>query len=260
MKTLWIVVVFITCQQAHARELNWNEPRLYGEIAYDLGLYWGSGAASRLLKKDPGDGRDEFPTQYIDEKVRVWVHGGSTSEPQSQHETNSNLFADRDNRIISLLSLGNIMLRTPTGHKLGATMTLVHSIEGWFFFNTSFKNIIGRYRPRSHFAKNRDIKKNKMDSFPSGHAGEGFAWSTSAILLCDLDKKWTVGLYTLATASGVLRMMGDSHYLSDIAAGAALGIIVPYYTYKYFEDAKPVQTGDTRVDFSLNRVTFSYFF
>jgi membrane-associated phospholipid phosphatase len=50
-----------------------------------------------------------------------------------------------------------------------------------------------------------------------------FALATS--LSDDINRTWaTIGLYTLATGVGWSRMNDDRHWLSDVAAGAILGV------------------------------------
>ena len=61
-------------------------------------------------------------------------------------------------------------------------------------------------------------------SFPSGHTSNAFAWATVAAH----HYGWKLGLpsYLLAGAIGVGRMEKDEHWLSDVLAGATLGILV----------------------------------
>src|SRR6266545_2659717 len=61
-------------------------------------------------------------------------------------------------------------------------------------------------------------------SFPSGHASNAFAWATVAAH----HYGWKLGLpsYLLAGAIGVGRMEKDEHWLTDVLAGATLGILV----------------------------------
>jgi membrane-associated phospholipid phosphatase len=59
---------------------------------------------------------------------------------------------------------------------------------------------------------------------PSGHSAIAFALATT--LADDIDRTWaTVGLYTLASGVAWSRLNDDQHWLSDVAAGAALGIV-----------------------------------
>ena len=58
---------------------------------------------------------------------------------------------------------------------------------------------------------------------PSGHAAMSFALATS--LADEIHRPWaTVGLYGMATAVGWSRINDNRHWLSDVAAGALIGI------------------------------------
>jgi membrane-associated phospholipid phosphatase len=61
-------------------------------------------------------------------------------------------------------------------------------------------------------------------SFPSGHSSAAFTLATVA----SQHYGWKIGVpaYLLASGIGYSRIEKDKHYLSDVLAGAALGIIV----------------------------------
>lgn len=61
-------------------------------------------------------------------------------------------------------------------------------------------------------------------SFPSGHTSTAFSLATVA----NQHYGWKVGVpaYLLASGIGLSRIEKDKHYLSDVLAGATLGIIV----------------------------------
>ena len=61
-------------------------------------------------------------------------------------------------------------------------------------------------------------------SFPSGHSSNAFVLAT----VVERHYGWKVGLpaYVLAAAVGYSRIVRDKHYLSDVLAGATLGVIV----------------------------------
>jgi membrane-associated phospholipid phosphatase len=85
-------------------------------------------------------------------------------------------------------------------------------------------------------------------SFPSGHTAEAFA---SAEFMRqeykDVSPWYGVAGYLTATATGLLRMYNNKHWLSDVVAGAGVGIastklaylIYPAIKRKLFKD-KPV--------------------
>jgi len=60
-------------------------------------------------------------------------------------------------------------------------------------------------------------------SFPSGHASTAFA--TATVLQRHLGWKAGIPAYSLATYVAASRVESRRHYLSDVAFGAALGVV-----------------------------------
>jgi membrane-associated phospholipid phosphatase len=73
-------------------------------------------------------------------------------------------------------------------------------------------------------------------SFPSGHTSHAFAAATfMAKELKDKSIWYGVGAYTIATGVGVLRIMNNRHWVSDVMAGAGIGILstnIAYLTHQ----------------------------
>ena len=90
------------------------------------------------------------------------------------------------------------------------------------------KHLLGRPRPRLglplwHFAGptwNADFH-----SFPSGHAATSFALA-AVLAACFPRAAWL--FYLLAALDAAGRVVGGSHYLSDILGGAILGLMVGF--------------------------------
>lgn len=62
-------------------------------------------------------------------------------------------------------------------------------------------------------------------SFPSGHTAEAFVGAELVRLeYKDVSPWYGVGAYAMATATGMLRMYNNKHWLSDVMAGAGVGI------------------------------------
>lgn len=82
----------------------------------------------------------------------------------------------------------------------------------------------------------RPKDKLKKDSFPSGHASSGFAFSTAVWL----QHGWEWGLFSSALASWVSysRIYDGSHYIHDSVIGAALGAAyaIGIYNNHYLRD------------------------
>ena len=96
---------------------------------------------------------------------------------------------------------------------------------------------VGRSRPsygdcQGNPSANTDCHISPTDSFPSGHTNEAF---TAAGLSCAhhaqlpiygsrlADALACARDLGLATSDGVLRLMGDRHYATDVLTGAAIG-------------------------------------
>jgi len=104
----------------------------------------------------------------------------------------------------------------------------------------SLKSWTGRLRPNG----------SANNSFPSGHTANAFA-SAEFLNQEYKDSKPWIGYsgYALATATGILRMYNNKHWLSDVVAGAGFGILstkLSYLAYPYLKrklfHGKPMNT------------------
>ena len=65
-----------------------------------------------------------------------------------------------------------------------------------------------------------------FDSFPSGHSAKAFMGAELVRIEYGEEHPWlAVGAYTIATATGALRVYNNQHWLSDVIAGAGVGIL-----------------------------------
>ncbi|MCD6576044.1 MAG: phosphatase PAP2 family protein [Nanoarchaeota archaeon] len=60
-------------------------------------------------------------------------------------------------------------------------------------------------------------------SFPSGHTAMAFLLAT---ILAKEHPKYTIYLFAIAIATGISRLYLGLHYLSDVVAGAIIGILI----------------------------------
>jgi membrane-associated phospholipid phosphatase len=111
---------------------------------------------------------------------------------------------------------GNTEL-TRTGGRLAATLAFAGAAS------MASKLVAGRPRPEYSPDADGYVPFSGQAAMPSGHTAMAFAFATA--LSDDIDRTWaTVGLYTLATGVGWSRINDNRHWLTDVAAGAALGI------------------------------------
>ena len=77
----------------------------------------------------------------------------------------------------------------------------------------------------------------ERNSFPSGHTATAFAAATfMAKEYGHLSRWYAIGAYATATGVGVMRILNNRHWVSDVLAGAAVGILstnVVYLTHQY---------------------------
>ena len=72
-------------------------------------------------------------------------------------------------------------------------------------------------------------------SFPSGHTAQAFVGATFMHKeLGSLSPWYSIGAYTTATAMGVLRIMNNKHWLSDVLVGAGAGLLSTNVAYLFF--------------------------
>lgn len=106
---------------------------------------------------------------------------------------------------------------TRAGGRLATTLALAGATS------TLTKFAFGRPRPSESTDAAVFAPFSGEDALPSGHSTVAFALATA--LADDIQKTWaSIGLYTLATGVAWSRLNDDRHWLSDVAAGAVLGI------------------------------------
>lgn len=109
----------------------------------------------------------------------------------------------------------------------GATYDVAQAFLVNALYTTVLKEAVSRTRP--------DGSDNL--SFPSGHTSNAFAWATVASH--HYGPKVGVPAYAVAGLVGASRLESNVHHLSDVVAGAALGVIVGRSVVR--ENGEPVR-------------------
>jgi membrane-associated phospholipid phosphatase len=90
--------------------------------------------------------------------------------------------------------------------------------------------------------------ESAWNSFPSGHTAEAFANAEFMRMeYKDASPWYGIGAYAVATATGMLRMYNNKHWLNDVVAGAGIGIagtrlaywLYPRIQHAIFKDKHP---------------------
>lgn len=89
-------------------------------------------------------------------------------------------------------------------------------------------------------------------SFPSGHTANAFAAAEFLNQEYRDVSPW-IGYagYTVATATGVLRMYNNKHWLSDVVAGAGIGIASTKIAYLVYPHLRKLVIGKQSVRYSM---------
>lgn len=85
-------------------------------------------------------------------------------------------------------------------------------------------------------------------SFPSGHTATAFMTATMLTKEYGHKSAWVgIGAYSVASATGLMRMANNKHWLSDVLTGAGIGILSTELGY-YFADLLFKDKGINRFD------------
>ena len=88
-------------------------------------------------------------------------------------------------------------------------------------------------------SRNINVYTTQDTKFPSGHTANAFRGAE--ILhqeLKDKNKLLSYSGYLVATTVGVLRIYNKDHLLTEVLAGAGLGILSSKFTYWIFDKVK----------------------
>ena len=103
---------------------------------------------------------------------------------------------------------------------------------------------------------NRQRPYGGKHSFPSGHTATSFMTATLLYKEYGWRNPWfSIGGYTVAALTGVSRIMNNAHWMSDVMAGAAVGIgsvHLGYYLTDLIFKGKHIYDGYIKPEFEYN--------
>lgn len=108
----------------------------------------------------------------------------------------------------------------------------------------------GRYRPAESDDPYIFKPFSGHDSFPSGHATMAFALATS--LSNEIKNGWvSAALYTFATGTAWSRLNDERHWLSDVLAGATVGITTATIVHRHPPRLLAEPNGGVRLEWRI---------
>ena len=101
------------------------------------------------------------------------------------------------------------------------------------FATTIMAGIVNSLKYTTHVERPDGSNRN---SYPSGHTATAFMTATMLTKEYGSRSPWIgIGAYTVASATGIMRMANNKHWLSDVLMGAGIGILSTELGY-YFAD------------------------
>ena len=127
-------------------------------------------------------------------------------------------------------SLDNYTQFAPAAVMLGLKMAGVQSRSSWnrmllsdVFSTALMTSTVAGLKYSTNVTRPDGSNKH---SFPSGHTAAAFMTATMLSKEYGHISPWvSVGAYSMATATGLMRMANSKHWLSDVMVGAGIGII-----------------------------------
>ena len=101
-----------------------------------------------------------------------------------------------------------------------------HFLDELIIYGISSFLMVGSMEATKHFTHEQRPDYSDFKSFPSGHTANAFAAAEWLRTEYWNRSPW-IGItgYSLATATGVLRVFNNRHWVSDVVAGAAFGFL-----------------------------------
>jgi hypothetical protein len=154
-------------------------------------------------------------------------------------QTNNRIAVKNPNNKVPL---EDYLVLSPSALTFGLQLAGVKSVHDWkesmLFYTVTNAVVASVVFPIKNITKEERPDQTSQHSFPSGHTSIAFA-SAEFARIEYRDYPW-VGIlgYSIATATGYLRMYNNRHWLGDVVTGAGVGILSAKFSYWLMEKSK----------------------
>jgi membrane-associated phospholipid phosphatase len=125
------------------------------------------------------------------------------------------------------------------GLKLGGIQTQHTWVDGFILYALSFALSEGLTEGLKYTVQKQRPDNSDFLSFPSGHTS--FAFQGAEFLhqeYIDQSGWYSAAGYSLAAATGAMRMLNNKHWLSDVCVGAGIGILSTKLIYLVYPEIR----------------------
>ncbi len=166
------------------------------------------------------------PAFYVDKAVMTWVQAHRAFQDEAWYQPIDHLvkIASHGTTLILLSLLVFLGTRSSRVTLSNAAKTLFIGLISSGIAVQAFKHVLGRARPRVTYETLfiGPSMSFDYDSFPSGHTTLVFCL---AYILSRIYPRYTVPFYLYALLAAADRVVGLSHFPSDLVAGVILGTV-----------------------------------
>ena len=142
------------------------------------------------------------------------------------------LFAERPVAAEDLEKTSDVLMVAIPLAGLGSTIFYEDGREGSLQFLKALASSEVLVQGLKHIV-DKDRPNGKSGSFPSGHASRAFMGA--AFIHKRYGFQYAVPAYIGAAFAGYGRIVSDNHYLEDVLAGAAIGVLSSFYFTKPYD-------------------------
>lgn len=258
MKSLNLILFFLTVLSVSAQDVQTpKQDKLWNNFTYDIGNMFG-GVGYAYSRPFHWKGNDWANFGYltggtlllfsIDDELNEWKNGYNEDIPDLVMDYGHEYGSPENNYMLTGgVYLAGLFTKNEKLRRTG--VLLISSATAGGFIQQVSKRIIGRARPKSGagsatFDPFHLDRVFDYDSFPSGHAM--LAFSNAYAIAKQFKSPWVkAGLYTVGMIPGLVRVMDDFHWVSDIAFSTVLSIFIVESIDKYLDSKYDEKYNDT---------------
>lgn len=265
MKILKYFIVLLTILPLAAQDLQSEKKKtLWNDFTYDVGNIFG-GVGYSYSRPFHWKGNDWANFGYlaggtlllftVDEEVNHWKNGFQEDIPDFVIDYGHEYGSPENNYMLTGgVYLAGLFTKNEKLRRTG--VLLIASATAGGFLQQVSKRIIGRARPKSGagsatFDPFHLDRVYDYDSFPSGHAM--LAFSNAYAIAKQFKSPWVkAGLYTVGSIPGLVRVVDDFHWVSDVVFSTVLSIFIVESIDRYLDSKYNEKYNDRSKNVSWN--------
>lgn len=265
MKILKYFIALLTILPLAAQDLQSEKKKtLWNDFTYDVGNIFG-GVGYSYSRPFHWKGNDWANFGYlaggtlllftVDEEVNHWKNGFQEDIPDFVIDYGHEYGSPENNYMLTGgVYLAGLFTKNEKLRRTG--VLLIASATAGGFLQQVSKRIIGRARPKSGagsatFDPFHLDRVYDYDSFPSGHAM--LAFSNAYAIAKQFKSPWVkAGLYTVGSIPGLVRVVDDFHWVSDVVFSTVLSIFIVESIDRYLDSKYNEKYNDQSKNVSWN--------